>query len=253
MNILITICARASSKGLPQKNILPLNGKPLFLWTVEQAIKWQNLDWHKRVICLSSDSKTILECYKLNLDIIKIKRPEELAQDNTPKLDVIRHALQEVEREIKYEFPIIIDLDVTNPLRTIQDIENCYQMFLKEMLLKEKPDTLFSVTRARKNPYFNMIKMISDDNPFEDNLVPELCIETHMRTPTRRQDAPEVYDINSCIYIYDRDWLLDKGNRSPIGDNSRIYVMKDWQAFDIDNEVDFKIVEMLMREYHEMA
>ena len=63
-----------------------------------------------------------------------------------------------------------------------------------------------------------------------------------------RQEAPEVYDMNASIYVYTRDYIMEPSNKSPIADWTRIYIMEDWQAFDIDSELDFKIVEFLMRE-----
>lgn len=233
INTLITILARKGSKGLPYKNFKSMNGKPLMFWTVDQA--WE---WKSGYIAISTDiDSPINDCLIANTPDLHhmdyIFRDPEFCKDDTPKLDAIRNAVEVIERRYDIKYDCIIDLDVTNPLRKIEDIEACFQIF------KEKrPKTVVSVTKARKNPYFNQIQKFKHwEHPAIENGV-----------FTRRQDAPEVFDVNSCIYIYDRRWL-DEGCQSPITDNTEIYIMEDWQFCDIDNAVDFFIVEKLMGKY----
>lgn len=231
MKPLITICARGGSKGLPGKNIKEMNGKPLICWTIEQA-----LEWGKGDIIVSSDDKYILDIARRVYGVGVIERPPQLSLDDTPKLDVLRHAVG--ERLLNY-FNIrycsqVIDLDVTNPLRTVSDIDKCYRIFQEK-----RPKTLVSVTKARKNPYFNQINVKNGKyGVFDDKY-------------TDRQSTPKAYDLNSSIYIYDIPWLMGESMETnhPVTDNTIYAVMKDWQAFDIDNEVDFFIVEQLMRRY----
>ena len=227
MNPLITICARGGSKGLPGKNWKPMLGKPLVLWTLDQA--WA---WGKGKIAVSSDSLKILD---LLSGATKIVRPEGLAQDDTPKLDVIRHAHWYMEMEHKTDFDPIIDLDVTNPLRTAEDIENAYSLFVNH-----EPDTLFSVTPARRNPYFNMVEgrdgYARISKPFDSSI-------------TRRQDVPICWDMNCCIYIYKREWLMDERHVHPVSDNSMIYPMPEYSFLDTDTELDFFLTEKLFEKY----
>jgi CMP-N,N'-diacetyllegionaminic acid synthase len=166
-----------------------------------------------------------------------IYRPGFLCNDECPKLDAIRHAVNVVEIEYGDKFDCIIDLDVTNPLRKVSDIEACFQIF------KEKRSkTVVSVTKAKKNPYMNQLQKFKHwETPAIENCNGQAVF-------TRRQNAPEVYDVNSCIYVYDRKWL-DEKSQSPITDDTEIYVMEDWQFCDIDNAVDFFMVEKLMEEY----
>jgi CMP-N-acetylneuraminic acid synthetase len=231
MNILVTICARGGSKGVKNKNIRMLNRKPLIAHTIEHALKWGRA---KKII-VSTDSEKIARIAKQFGALVPFKRPAKLAGDKTPKVEVLRHALKESERIFRNRFDIIVDLDVTAPIRRLLDIENCYKKFLKI-----KPLTLFSVVRAHRNPYFNMV---------EENEAGFVSLsKTLAKKSYRRQDAPSVYDMNASIYFYQRQYLLDKSIRSPISKRSVVYVMDDVSAFDIDREIDFKFIEFLNRE-----
>ncbi len=223
-NILITIAARSGSRGLPGKNVKEICGKPLIAWTIEQA--WR---WGKGEIILSSDSDQIIALAEDLSVKICIKRPLELAKDDTPKIDVLRHILKGLNDSV------VVDLDVTNPLRRTQDIENAYQTFIKG-----KYDSLSSVVRARKNPYFSMLERDSDKRV-------EYCKYTWKANHIScRQQAPEVYEQNANIYIYSRDYLLDETNRDDVGLNAGISIMPDWTFCDINTPLDFEIVEFLM-------
>ena len=227
MNPLITVCAKANSEGLPGKNIRLLNGKPLIVWTVEQAKRW-----NRGEIVISTDS---IDIANWDLGVEKIYYPNERAkelgihQDDTPKVRVVREVLKYMESIAYVLFDPIIDLDVTNPCRTVGDIGNAYNLWLKT-----KPSTLFSVTPARKNPYFNQVEYLNSD-----------CLGTAKQGRYfRRQDAPLIWDMNCSIYIYSRGFLL-MGDDRVIQPDSVLYEMEPWQAYDIDNEIDFQIVECL--------
>lgn len=222
MNILTTICARAGSKRLPGKNWKELCGKPLFLWTVEQAIEWAQGD-----IAVNTDSEEIIDGLPIHERLHTIERLPELAQDNTGKLDVIRHTVKQMEYIKGQRYDIVVDLDVTNPMRTLFDIDNCID------LLHKGWDTVVSAVPARRDPAFNMVA------------APH-C-RARLYDEWRRYAPGDVYDLNACIYIYRRDWLY-LNQSSPVGIRTDIYVMPPETAFDIDTEVDFKIVEMFMRE-----
>jgi len=229
MRILLTVLARAGSEGIPGKCTKMFHGKPLYLHTVEQAKAWGC-----GKISISTDCQEILDSGPLYASIIK--RPSLLCQNHTPKLDAIRHTVKIMELRHDEEYNIVIDLDITNPLRSPLDIEQAYRLFVAR-----KNPVLFSVTRARRNPYFNQVRAYRDfiSTPAGDE----------QSTVYRRQDAPDVYDLNCSIYIYDRDWLMFRENLTPIIPNATLYLMKDWQAFDLDTPVDWEIVKMLYSKY----
>jgi len=224
MNIVATICARGGSKGVPRKNIRPLCGKPLIVHTIETARKCPLIN---RII-VSTDDREIAEIARKAGAEVPFMRSRELAQDDTAKLPVIKHAIQFLESQ-GYSPDIVVDLDPTSPLRTEKDIEACIRM-----VMAGEADNVFSVTRASKSPYFNMVEIIDG----RVRLVKPLD-----RPAKRRQDAPEVYDMNASIYVWKRDALMN--NETIYLENTRIYLMPKW-AIDIDDETDFEFVEYML-------
>ena len=225
MKIVATICARGGSRGVPKKNIRLLCGKPLIIYTIEAAWKCKLIN---RII-VSTDDHEIAEIAREAGAEVPFLRPKELALDNTAKLPVLKHAIQFLESQEGYRADIIVDLDPTSPLRTEEDIEACINM-----VIAGKADNVISVVAARKNPYFNMVE-IRDDKV---RLVKQLD-----RTVARRQDAPEVYDLNASIYVWQRDALMN--NETIYLDGTAIYLMPRW-AIDIDDETDFEFVEFIL-------
>lgn len=226
MKVIATICARGGSKGVPGKNIRVLCGKPLIAHTIEVARRCRLID---RII-VSTDDPKIAEVAREYGAEVPFLRPKELAQDDTPKLPVIRHAVQFMETQEGYCPDIVVDLDATSPLRTEKDIEACIKM-----VRDEEANNVFSVTEAHRNPYFNMIEIV--DGKVRPVKEPDQPI-------TRRQDAPQVYDENASIYVWKRDILMN--NDSLYLDKTKIYLMPRW-AIDIDSETDFKFVEFTLR------
>ena len=146
-NILCTICARKGSKGLKNKNLLNLLGKPIIHHTVDQAKKIKSFT----KIIISSNSNKILDASKKKVNYL-IKRPEKISNDHSSKIDAIKHALLLSEKKFKITFDTIIDLDVTSPLRSIDDINKAIDIFFKK-----RPGNLVSGHEARRNPYFNQV------------------------------------------------------------------------------------------------
>jgi len=227
--ILLTVAARGGSKGVKNKNIRMLCGAPLIAYTIIQAKKWGRAE---RIIC-STDSDEIASIARQYGADVPFIRPPELATDESGKIEVLRHAVKAVEREDGIVYPIIVDLDVTAPVRKVSDIDEALQLFQEK-----RPKTIFSVVPSRKNPYFNMVEL--DD---ENRAVLVKALDSTVR---RRQDAPRVYDMNASIYVYNRDYLLDESTQSAISDRSFVFVMDELSAFDIDSELDFQFIEFLV-------
>ena len=226
MNILCTICARKGSKGLRNKNIKKLFGKPLIIHTIDQAKKSKIFS----KIVVSSDSKKILKLVKKKVDLT-IQRPKKLSKDNSAKVPVVRHALKEAEKFYNTLFHTVIDLDVTSPLRTKQDIINAKRIFKKD-----KNSNLISVTKSKKNPYFNMIEIIKNR--------PQI-VKKFEKKILARQQAPKVFELNASIYIWKRNYLLSTNNL--FNKKTGVYFMPENKSVDVDNKLDFQIVEFLMK------
>lgn len=231
MKILATVLARGGSKGIPDKNIRPLAGKPLIAYTVDQMLRWGKFD----KFIVSTDSEEIAEVSKALGADVPFRRPAELAGDSSGKLSALRHALTEAEKHYGTRFDAVLDLDVTAPVRTVEDIDNIVKLFVEK-----KADCVFSVIKARKNPYFNMVEEGSDGT-VKVSKVPEEDV-------TSRQSAPEVYEMNASMYVYDRDFLLDPENNTPYARVAYAYEMSEPDATDIDSERDFKFLEFLIKE-----
>ena len=227
--ILLTIAARGGSKGVKNKNIRILYGKPLIAYTIMQAKKWGKAD---RVIC-STDSFEIAQIAKKFGAEVPFLRPTALATDSSGKIDVLRHALKSAEQKYNETYSLVIDLDVTAPIRNISDIDGAYKMFIKN-----KPKSVFSVTACRKNPYFNMVEI--------NHKGIAVLVKKPVSLIKRRQDAPAVYDMNASIYVYDREYLLDKKTKTAISDHSLVWVMDELSSVDIASELDFQFIEFLI-------
>lgn len=228
MKILVTICARQGSKRVKNKNIREISGKPLIAHTIETAKKWAKAD----KIIVSTDSEEIAKISKNYGAKIPFLRPEKLSNDTAPKLPVIQHAVEYLKDVQGEEFDLVVDLDPTSPLRTVEDIENAYNI-----MLDKKPLNLFSVTPAKKNPYFNMVELNKKGYAY-------LC--KNLENPVyRMQDSPKVYEMNASIYMF---WTKDLFSiENVVGTKSAVYVMPYERSIDIDSEFDFKIVEYFMQ------
>lgn len=229
-NILLIIAARGGSKGVKNKNTKILMGKPLIAYTIQQAFKWGKA---ADIVC-STDSRKIAKLAKQYGVKIPFKRPKNLAGDKIPKIEVLRHALFECERIYKKKYHIIVDLDVTSPIRKIVDLDNCLRLFRKN-----RPDTLFSVVKSRRNPYFNMVEKKNNGR-----LSLSKCLKKKV---FGRQAAPLVYDMNASIYFYKREYLLNSKNNAVVSKISLAYIMDEISGVDIDSELDFKFIEFLMK------
>lgn len=230
MKILITICARGGSKGIPGKNIKMMNGKPLIWYTIQTAKQFQ-----KEVgdcdIVLSTDSDEIIrvaaEC-GLPSDY---KRPDYLANDTCGKMDAIKDAVEHYEAQYSKKYDYVLDMDVTSPLRNVDDLKSALDVIEKE----KGAVNLYSVSPASRNPYFNMVEKKA--NGFY-NLVKDDVLSLS------RQTAPVVYEQNASFYFYRREFF-DLGYKSSDTDRSTIYLVPHI-CFDLDNPLDFEIMSYLL-------
>lgn len=227
MKRVCTICARGGSKGVKDKNIRPLRGKPLLAYSIEQAREAGIF----AAIAVSSDSGPILEVARqYGADCI-IERPAELATDLAPKLPAIRHCVAEAERQMVCRFDTVVDLDATSPLRSVEDI--CAAVALLE---RSSVENVITAMPARRSPYFNLVE-----------LNPTGVVELSKPLPVpvvRRQDAPKCYDMNASIYVWQRHVLFTSD--TIFNKDTGLYVMPEERSVDIDSDLDFRFVEFIM-------
>jgi N-acylneuraminate cytidylyltransferase/CMP-N,N'-diacetyllegionaminic acid synthase len=223
---LCTICARGGSKGVPDKNIRMIAGKPLIAHSVEQALATGLF----QAVAISSDSPQILAAAAAAGAHCLIERPNELATDSAPKLPVMLHALEQTEARLGTRFDILVDLDATSPLRLPADI-----LGVVELLERTAVSNVITGAPARRSPYFNLVERGPDG-------VARLS-KPPAGTVARRQDAPPCFDMNASIY----GWRTDRFRVAPAVFNADtlLYEMPEERSVDIDHELDVAIVELL--------
>lgn len=234
MTRLCSICARGGSKGVLNKNLSLIQGKPLIAYTIEQAIKSGLFD----DISISSDSSEILEVAKKFGANVLIERPAEMSTDSAPKLPVIQHCLLETEKRTSKKFDTIVDMDCTSPLRAVSDILEAVKLFESH----PEASNLITGMAARRSPYFNMVQIKPDGYV-------ELAGKSE-KSIVRRQDAPRCFDMNASIYIWRRESLLN--SVSAIQNATILFEMPEERSIDIDSQLDFEFVSFLLeRKNHE--
>lgn len=226
MNRLCTICARGGSKGVPNKNIRPLAGKPLIVHSIEQA-KASGLF---TAVAVSSDSPQILEAARAGGADILIARPAELATDTAAKLPAIRHAVLEAEKRLGVVHDILVDLAATSPIRLPEDIIGAV-----ELAERGGANNVITAAPARNSPYYSLVEVAADGVARLSKPPPG--------TLARRQDAPPCFDMNGSIYVWRREPFLT----APFifGPQTRLFEMPRERSVDIDDEFDFAIAAML--------
>lgn len=231
MKGLVTICARGGSKGIPGKNIKLINGKPLINYSLavaEELSKKYNLD-----IFLSTDSNEIKSVVKtssfskINTEYV---RPDFLANDTAGKLDAIVDVYQFAEKANNINYDFVIDLDVTSPLRTAEDLAASIELLFNN----NEALNLFSVSQANRNPYFNMVEE-KEDGFFE------LCKKGQFLT---RQSAPRVFDLNASFYVFKKEFFKEN-HKTVITDKSLAYEVPHL-CFDLDHNIDFEFMSFLL-------
>ena len=227
MEILAIIPARKDSKWIINKNIKKINGKPLISYSIEAALNSK----HINKVAVSTDSDEILKIAD-NYNVESIKRPSDLAQDDSTTVDAIKHTLDTLKESDNYSPEVLILLQPTSPLRDSDDIDEAMKMFLED----DDADSIISIAKFTHDPLWSF--KIEDDylSPFFD--------EEFLNK--RRQELPQLYLPNGAIYIIKTEKLLEKN--SFILKKSKAYLMTREKSFDIDTELDFKIVNCLMND-----
>lgn len=231
MKILITICARGGSKGIPGKNIKPLNGQPLIGYSIAVEKEFQSV-FEGTDIMLSTDSEEIIRVAGVCGLKSDYKRPEYLANDTVGKIDAIKDLVLYSESKQGQTYDYILDLDVTSPLRNLQDLKIAFDILRSD----ENAINLFSVSEAGRSPYFNMVEQ-KENGYYAQVKMPDNNVFT-------RQSAPQVYDLNASFYFYKRSFF-DMGYKGAITDRSLVYKVPHI-CFDLDHPIDFEIISYLM-------
>lgn len=227
MKSIAIIPARSGSKGLKDKNIKLLDGKPLISYTIDAAIKSQQFE----AVYVSTDSVEYASISKSYGASVPRLRPKELAEDNSSSWDVVKYILEDY-KEKGIMFDTVMLLQPTSPLRSQDDIRSAFK------LLEEKEgDAVISVCEAEHSPLWC-------------NTLPEnLCMDQFIRTDLfnkQRQQLGKFYRLNGAIYLLKTE-LVDRVNEL-YNKNCFAYVMKKEHSIDIDDIYDFRMAEAILKE-----
>ncbi|KGN03513.1 acylneuraminate cytidylyltransferase [Clostridium novyi A str. 4570] len=224
--ILAIIPARGGSKGIPHKNIMKICKKPLIAYSIEAAKESKYIDY----ILVSTDDTCIKEVSLSYGAKVPFLRPDEISTDRAKSIDVVLHGIDYL-KEHNENFDYVILLQPTSPLRTSDDIDTAI-----ESVIEADKDSLISVCECSENPILmrtierEKLKPVLEFNG--DNL--------------RRQELPTFYVFNGAIYINKVDMLQNK--KEFVDENTMPFIMDSTKSIDIDNMIDAKIAEMILKE-----
>jgi CMP-N-acetylneuraminic acid synthetase len=209
---------RHHSQRVPGKNYRPLAGKPLYQHIIETLLSVPAIS----SIVVDTDSEPILEGLQRNFpQVILLPRPENLRTDTISMNEILLYDTSQVEADF------YLQTHSTNPLLRPETITKAIQIFLADY---PAHDSLFSVTRLQTRLYDQYGHAINHD--------PKILLQT--------QDLPPVYEENSCMYVFTRENLERRRNR--LGERPLMFAMEADEAWDIDEELDFAITDLLMHQ-----
>ena len=234
MNILFTLCGRAGSKGVKGKNARDFLNVPLVWYSMANIAlyieKYKGEDDIKIVLNTDSEQLKELVLRVEEVPVTIIHREENLAGDKVPKVSVILDCLLKAEKLCACKFDMVVDLDITSPLRTVEDVKNA----IDRKRQRNDVDVVYSVAPSRRNPYFNMVK---EENGFFCKAIPSNF--------TTRQEAPVFYDMNASIYAYSPNALREKEHTTFFFSFCDAVVMTDTGILDIDSEEDYELMQVI--------
>jgi CMP-N-acetylneuraminic acid synthetase len=216
--IIALVPIRHHSQRIPGKNFRPLAGKPLFHYIIESLLACPEISQ----VVVDTDSPPVMQGLQEYFPKVSIlERPEHLSADAISMNEILAYDTSQVQADY------YLQTHTTNPLLRPSTISRAIQTFLANI---PEYDSLFSVTRIRTRLWDQQGRAINHD--------PTLLLQT--------QDLPPIYEENSCIYVFNRQTLLNRRNR--IGKHPFMFEIDASEAWDIDEELDFMLTEFLMQQ-----
>jgi len=226
---LAIIPARGGSKSVPKKNIKNLGGKPLIAWSIEVAKKISVID----KIVVSTDDTEIMEVAK-KYDAFVMKRPQELATDDSLVIDTIKYTIEKL-KENGETFEYVILLEPTCPFRATEDILKCLKLIEEKQL-----DSVATFTEASLHPYRAWRINNNTAEVFIDGSIPWLP----------RQKLPKAYQLNGAVYVARIDKIRKESIALFFGKAGAV-IMPKHRSIDIDDSLDFIIAEAILKKQKE--
>ena len=225
--ILALIPARGGSKGIKDKNIIPLAGKPLIAYSIEAAKKSKYID----SIVVTTDSEKIAEVAKRYGARVPFLRPAELAADTSKTIDAVLHAIKTL-KSMGENYDTLVLLQPTQPLRTTDDIGKAIELYYES-----GENGLVSISSVDDSPL--LIRSIDEDGKLINLL--------SQNSTCRRQDMPNYYKVNGCIYINKIDEINEN---TSFNDNKVPFIMDKEHSIDIDELSDLWMAECYLKNYN---
>lgn len=219
------IPARSGSKGIKNKNLTKLNGKPLIAYSIESGLKSRYID----KVVVTTDGEEIAKISKQFGAEVPFLRPKSLSSDKSKTIDAVLHCIEEL-RNLDEEYDYMVLLQPTQPLRQYWHIDEAI-----ELILEKDEETLVSVSKVKEHP---ILMRAIDDYGHGINLLKETSTK-------RRQDFQDFYKVNGAIYINKINDNLNKN--TSLNDNKLVYIMDDKYDIDIDEILDLYIAEIKMK------
>jgi CMP-N-acetylneuraminic acid synthetase len=270
--VLVVVTARAGSKGIPLKNIRPLLGKPLFLWSVEAGLQSKYVD----MTVVSSNCDEVWKCfheYSNNLDkedpknnpaylnkMKFIQRPDELATDTSKNEEALMHAVHWSRDILEQECDIVVNLQPTSPCRLSGLLDKCLEKYSREgynSLLTATKDTPFLWRKVEGKWEYGCTQWEWQRTDNVDNFPSGWTFLPEEEDPCNRKMRQEfledednsefVWHDNGNIYITDKKVLMETGCR--IGDNPGVMGIGRLNGLQIDEEFDFELIENMAKTY----
>lgn len=234
MKVLCVISARGGSEGVPGKNVRPMLGRPLIARAVDCALAAPEIG----EVHISTDSPAIADAGRAAGARIPFMRPADLARPDTGKFQVWKHALAACEALYGVNYDLYVDLDCTNPLIEPSDVSGTIAQFRRLRDEGREVDAVFTVAAARRNPYFNLVE------PDAEGAL--RMSKTAGSTVLSRQKAPPVFEHVAGVYVLDAQYVRHSSHL--LEGRAFGYQVPDTKSMDIDTELDFEIIEFLLRQ-----
>jgi CMP-N-acetylneuraminic acid synthetase len=220
------IFARGGSKGVKNKNIFPVAGKPLIAHSIASAVASSTVG---RVIVSTDDAQIAAAARAYGAQVLE--RPVELAGDTTPEIMAWRHAIDSFQELFTGpEAQPFISLPATSPLRAPQDVDAAMARFRSHAC-----DVLFGISPAHRNPYLNMVTINEHDL---------INIAIPGSSAIRRQDVLQMYDVTTCVYVGDASYI-QSCTRLMEGRVGYVVIPPE-RALDIDTYYDLHLAELML-------
>lgn len=224
-SVLAIIPARGGSKGIKGKNIFSIEGKPLIAYTIEAACASEYID----TVIVSTDNQEIADVSKAYGAEVPFLRPAELASDYAKTIDAVLHAVYTL-KEMGKEYDYLVLLQPTQPLRSAEDIDHAIILCDKEMR------GVVSISRVKDHPVLMRYM----------NAQGEMCKLLELNSTVRRQDMPDYYRVNGCVYV---NPMSEVTGELSFNDNPIPYIMPVERSVDIDGYEDIALVEYYLRNH----